>query len=215
MSLILHQVGCTRGGQPVLKGVSVQLGPGQGRLVVGPNGSGKTTLLGVVAGLLPHEGTIVWQGQSLEGLSQAQRVGLGVGWLPQGPSIFQSLTVEQNLLAAAELHLPRQVCASRVEEVLALFQLTPLRRRRANTLSGGERRRTELARLWTFKPRLLLLDEPFAGLDEASCRRVVKLLAGWLEEGGISLVAEHRVDILSSVLPVVWQIDGGHISSRG
>ncbi|MEC8795613.1 MAG: LPS export ABC transporter ATP-binding protein, partial [Pseudomonadota bacterium] len=153
--------------RPVIRDVSLDLGRGEVVALLGPNGSGKTTCFYNIAGLIkPEGGTISIDGRDVTSLPMYRRAKLGIGYLPQEVSIFRGMSVEDNILAILEIAEPdRHKRRERLEELLSEFSISHLRRASALALSGGERRRVEIARCLAANPKYLLLDEPFAGVD--------------------------------------------------
>lgn len=179
----------------MVHGVTLSLAPSNVVVLLGSNGSGKTTLLRLLSGSLePEAGRVLLDGVDITGVPLHARARLGVGYLPQGASVFAGLTTQHNIEAVLEVRaLPRVERRRRVDELVSLFDLAPVARRRAGLLSGGERRRVELARLFALEPRVALLDEPFASLDPEGVEALSGLIAG-LAKGGVAvLLAEHHV----------------------
>ena len=164
--------------------------------LLGPNGAGKTTVFYLIVGFIrPTAGRIFLTGQEITRLPMFRRARAGISYLPQEPSVFRKLTVEQNLLAVLETHrgLTRSARRQRCDEILEQLGLEDLRRQRAYTLSGGERRRTEIGRALAMRPSFLLLDEPFAGIDPIAVQDI-KGIVGRLAEAGIGvLITDHNV----------------------
>src|SRR5688572_33131042 len=151
----------------VVNGVSIQVGAGEIVGLLGPNGAGKTTTFNMVVGVVrPDEGDVNYLGRDITKLAMHDRARLGVGYLTQEPSVFRKLTAEQNILAILETcKMGRAERAMRLKYLLEELDLTPLAKSKAYTLSGGEKRRLEITRALVTSPKLLLLDEPFAGID--------------------------------------------------
>lgn len=147
--------------------------------LLGPNGAGKTTTFVMIIGLVkPDGGRIILDGRDITRLPMYQRTRLGLGYLPQEPSVFRKLSVEENLKAVLELRrLSRQEQEQELEELLDEFDLQKVRRQKGNQLSGGERRRTEIARALALKPSFLFLDEPFAGIDPIAVAEIQTMVA--------------------------------------
>ncbi len=165
--LATHAVSKTYRGRTVVQDVSIQVKAGEIVGLLGPNGAGKTTTFYIVVGLVqPNGGKVCLDDVTLTHMSMHQRARQGIGYLPQEASIFRKMTVEENILAILEtLPCSRAAKSQRTEELLTEFNLMVLRRMKGYTLSGGERRRVELARLLASSPRFALLDEPFTGID--------------------------------------------------
>jgi lipopolysaccharide export system ATP-binding protein len=163
--------------------------------LLGPNGAGKTTTFYMVVGLVqPNAGKVCLDGIPLTAMPMHQRARQGIGYLPQEASIFRKMTVEENILAVLEaLSCRRSEKAQRTEDLLTEFNLTALRRMKGYTLSGGERRRVELARLLASAPRFALLDEPFTGIDPIMVHEVQTLIFHLKKRGIGVLITDHRV----------------------
>jgi lipopolysaccharide export system ATP-binding protein len=162
---------------------------------IGPNGAGKTTTFYVVVGLTaPDSGRVVLDGQDITGDPMYVRAKKGIGYLPQEPSVFRGLTVEQNILAILEtLKLSRAERRRRAAELLAELNLTPLAAARAHSLSGGERRRVEITRALVMSPSFMLLDEPFAGIDPIAVSDIQAIIFHLKERGIGVLMTDHNV----------------------
>ena len=224
--LRVEAVRCRRGGRMILDGVDLEVRRGQACALLGPNGAGKTTLLRFIAGAQSGEAGEVWlDGAAVGGLPLHRRARLGIGYLAQHPSAFGGLSVGDNLLCALELAaVPKAQRGEERDRLLELFGLTARRSQRAATLSGGERRRLELARLWAQGPRVLLLDEPFAGLDPPAIRELSAQLARLVGEegaggpepdGGVALLlAEHRVEQALTICQRACILVAGRVASH-
>lgn len=175
----------------------VDLEVGQGEVVglLGPNGAGKTTTFYMIVGLIrPESGGIFLGDRKLTGLPMYRRAGLGIGYLPQEPSVFRKLTVEENLIAILETRgLSRVERAARLEELLDELGLQTVRRNRAYSLSGGERRRLEITRALITEPRFILLDEPFAGVDPIAVDDIQRIISRLKKRGIGILITDHNV----------------------
>jgi lipopolysaccharide export system ATP-binding protein len=185
----------TFGRRRVVDGVSLDLAQGEVVGLLGANGAGKTTTFYMIVGLeRPERGSIMLDDRDLTHLPMYLRARLGIGYLPQEPSIFRKLTAEQNILAVLETTpLSRADRFARLEELLEEFHLTHVRRTRGDALSGGERRRVEIARCLATEPRFILLDEPFAGIDPIAIDDIRDLIL-YLKEQGIGiLITDHNV----------------------
>jgi lipopolysaccharide export system ATP-binding protein len=179
----------------ILSDVSLSVGHGEVVGLLGPNGAGKTTCFYSVMGLVkPDAGRVLLDGEDITGLPMYRRAILGLGYLPQETSIFRGLTVEQNIGAALELAVPDKAArAERLEALLDEFGLTKLRKSAAMALSGGERRRCEIARALAANPTIILLDEPFAGIDPISISDIRDLVMDLKTRGIGVLITDHNV----------------------
>jgi lipopolysaccharide export system ATP-binding protein len=194
-TLTTHELTKSYGGRTVVRGVSIAVASGEIVGLLGPNGAGKTTTFYMTVGLTaPDAGRVVLNGEDVTGSPMYARARKGIGYLPQEPSIFRGLTVEQNLLAILEtLKLSRAQRRQRVTELLAELNLTPLAKAAAHTLSGGERRRAEITRALVISPRFILLDEPFAGIDPIAVTDIQKIIFHLKERGIGVLITDHNV----------------------
>ncbi|MBN8809208.1 MAG: LPS export ABC transporter ATP-binding protein [Sphingomonas sp.] len=179
----------------VLTDVSLSVGKGEVIGLLGPNGAGKTTCFYSVMGLVkPDSGRVMLDGDDITGLPMYRRAILGLGYLPQETSIFRGLSVEKNILAVLELAEPDKAArAKRLDQLLEEFGLTRLRDAPAMALSGGERRRAEIARALAANPSIMLLDEPFAGIDPLSISDIRDLIVELKKRGIGVLITDHNV----------------------
>jgi lipopolysaccharide export system ATP-binding protein len=179
----------------VVDRVSLEVKTGEIVGLLGPNGAGKTTTFYMITGLIKNdEGRIYLNDQDITHKPMYQRARLGIGYLPQETSVFRGLTVEENILAILELVEPeKNRRKERLQALLDKFQLSSLRRQKAYTLSGGERRRTEIARALVRSPHFLLLDEPFTGIDPIGVSELQKILEDLKQMGIGVLITDHRV----------------------
>ncbi|MFN3641390.1 MAG: LPS export ABC transporter ATP-binding protein [Gemmobacter sp.] len=186
----------------VLRDVSLDLGRGEVVALLGPNGSGKTTCFYAIAGLVPADGgQVTIDGRDVSDLPMYRRARLGLGYLPQEVSIFRGLSVEDNILAVLQIvEGDRHKRRERLEELLSEFGITHLRRAPSLSLSGGERRRVEIARCLAAEPRYLLLDEPFAGVDPIAVGDIRHLVHDLKGRGIGVLITDHNV---RETLPIV------------
>ena len=193
----LHTQGLTKsyGGRTVVRDVALDVSSGEVVGLLGPNGAGKTTTFGMVVGLTgPDAGRVLLDDEDLTNAPMYIRARKGIGYLPQEASIFRGLTVEKNILAILEtLPIDAETRATRLRELLAELNLTPLARAKAYTLSGGERRRVEITRALVNSPKFMLLDEPFAGIDPIAVSEIQKIIFHLRERGIGVLVTDHNV----------------------
>jgi lipopolysaccharide export system ATP-binding protein len=195
----------------VVNGVSIQVGSGEIVGLLGPNGAGKTTTFNMVVGVVrPDEGAVKFESRDITGLAMHHRARLGIGYLTQEPSVFRKLTVEENILAILETcELDRPERAVRLKYLLEELDLTPLAKSKAYTLSGGEKRRLEITRALVTSPKLLLLDEPFAGIDPIAVYEVQKIVRRLRDRGLGLLITDH------SAREMLKLIDRGYIIVKG
>ncbi len=207
----------TYGGRPVVRDVSLEVASGEIVGLLGPNGAGKTTTFSIVVGLVPPDSGVVSLGdRDLTELPMYRRSRAGISYLPQEPSVFRKMTVEQNLLAILEtLELSPGQRAERCDALLEEFGLEKLRRHRAYTLSGGERRRVEIARCLVLSPYFLLLDEPFAGIDPIAVLDIQQIVRRLASSGIGVLVTDHNVRETLSIVDRAYIIHGGEILRSG
>ena len=204
-------------GRKVVDDVSLEVNRGEVVGLLGPNGAGKTTTFYIMVGLtLPDAGRILLDGMDLTRMPMYQRARLGIGYLPQEPSVFRRLTVEENLLAVLEtLPIPRRERRARLETLLEQFGLGPVRTNRGYMLSGGERRRVEIARSLVTSPHFILLDEPFSGIDPIAVLDIQRLV-GQLRDSGIGLlITDHNVRETLKVTDRAYIINNGRIFRDG
>jgi lipopolysaccharide export system permease protein len=220
MSLALERVSITLGGRPLVDAVSLELRPGEVVGLLGPNGAGKTTTFNLVTGLLrPDSGDVLLDGDSVSDLSMPVRARLGIGYLPQEASVFRQLSVRDNLrLALAESGTPEHRRRDRLEELIEDFHLGPFQHRRGYQLSGGERRRCEVARALAVGesgPRYLLLDEPFAGVDPLAVADLQDLISGLRDRGMGVLITDHNVRETLAITNRAYILTDGSLLASG
>ena len=198
-------------GRRVVDGVSIHVNAGEIVGLLGPNGAGKTTSFNMTVGLVrPDAGTVNFTGRDITRLPMHERARLGVGYLTQEPSVFRKLTVEQNILAILETcEGDRQERATRLRYLLDELDLFPLAKSYAYQLSGGEKRRLEITRALVTSPKLLLLDEPFAGIDPIAVYEVQKIIRRLRDRGLGILITDH------SAREMLKLIDRGYIIVKG
>jgi lipopolysaccharide export system ATP-binding protein len=203
--------------RPVVRNVSVSVRRGEAVGLLGPNGAGKTTVFYMITGLIAADkGTIRLDGEDITHLPMYQRARLGIGYLPQESSIFRGLTVEQNLRAVLELHEKDKKARERqLRELYDEFSIAHLRHSPAVALSGGERRRVEIARALAAKPQFMLLDEPFAGIDPIAIGDI-RVLVRQLTSRGIGvLITDHNVRETLELIDRALIIHEGHVLTEG
>ena len=204
-------------GRIILRKIDVRLNQGEMLGLLGSNGAGKSTFMNIVLGLLkPDFGDIFLGNAKLTSLPIHERSKLGIAYLPQQTSIFRGLTVYENLLAIAQI-VKKESAAQKdiVEKLMAEFSITHLRDVKATALSGGERRRTEIARCLISNPKVLLLDEPFAGVDLLSIQDIKGLLIKLQSRGCAVLLSDHNASQLLSVVDRAYVIASGNIVADG
>ncbi len=203
--------------RPVIRDVSMYLNRGEVVALLGPNGSGKTTCFYSIAGLVtPEGGQVMIDGQDVTMLPMYRRARLGIGYLPQEVSIFRGLSVEDNILAVLEIREPdRHKRRERLEELLSEFSITHLRRTPALALSGGERRRVEIARCLAADPKYLLLDEPFAGVDPIAVGEIRHLVAELKSRGIGVLITDHNVRETLEIVDRAYILHDGKVLMSG
>ena len=194
-TLRTHDLTKSYGGRTVVRGINLDVASGEIVGLLGPNGAGKTTTFYMTVGLTaPDSGRVVLDGQDVTDDPMYVRARKGIGYLPQEPSIFRGLTVEQNILAILEtIGLDAAGRRARLRELLAELNLTPLAQAPAYTLSGGERRRAEITRALVISPKFILLDEPFAGIDPIAVTDIQKIIFHLKDRGIGVLITDHNV----------------------
>jgi lipopolysaccharide export system ATP-binding protein len=204
-------------GRKVVNDVSLEVQQGEVVGLLGPNGAGKTTTFYILVGLArPDSGQVLLDGEDITDLPMYLRARNGISYLPQEPSVFRQLTVEQNLLAVLEtLTVTPEQQTDRLEELLAQMGLDAVRYNRAYTLSGGERRRLEIARSLVLEPAFILLDEPFSGIDPLTVVELQRLIMELSASGIGVLVTDHNVPATLSVTHRAYIISNGKISFSG
>jgi lipopolysaccharide export system ATP-binding protein len=204
-------------GRMVVKGVSLGLGRGESVGLLGPNGAGKTTIFYMITGLVPADsGRITLDGHDVTGLPMYRRARLGIGYLPQEASIFRGLTVEQNIMAVLELAEPkRRKRKEQLDSLLEEFKITRLRKYPSIALSGGERRRCEIARALASRPSFMLLDEPFAGIDPLAVGDIQDLVRHLTQRGIGVLITDHNVRETLSLIDRAFIIYDGQVLTHG
>ncbi len=201
----------------VVNGVSISVTAGEIVGLLGPNGAGKTTTFNMVVGVVkPDAGLVQFRGQEITHRAMHQRARLGIGYLTQEPSIFRKLTVEQNILAILETcKLSRQERAIRLKYLLDELDMARLARNKAYTLSGGEKRRLEITRALVTSPKLLLLDEPFSGIDPIAVYEVQKIVRRLKQRGLGILITDHNVRETLKLVDRAYLIHKGEVVYEG
>ena len=201
----------------VIRDVSIQLNRGEIVALLGPNGSGKTTCFYSIAGLvIPEGGQVILNGRDVTRLPMYRRARLGIGYLPQENSIFRGMNVEKNILAVLELtRLNKKSRYERLEELLNEFSIGHLRQTPALALSGGERRRVEIARCLAANPNYLLLDEPFAGVDPVAVSEIRALVSALKVRGVGVLITDHNVRETLEIVDRAYILHDGKVLMSG
>jgi lipopolysaccharide export system ATP-binding protein len=203
--------------RPVLRDVNVSVRRGEAVGLLGPNGAGKTTCFYIITGLIaPDFGTVTLDGQDITDLPMYRRARLGIGYLPQEASIFRGLTVEQNIRAVLEIAEPSpEVREAMIDDLLGEFSITHLRRAPAMALSGGERRRVEIARALATQPHFILLDEPLAGIDPIAVNDIRDLVAHLKDRGIGVLITDHNVRETLEIVDRAYILREGRVLKEG
>ena len=197
--------------------VSVQVEQGEIVGLLGPNGAGKTTTFYMIVGLIkPNEGKVLLDGEDITPLPMFKRAQLGIGYLAQEPSVFRKLTVEQNIMAVLEMtKLSKQAQKEKMESLLEEFSLTHVRKNLGRVLSGGERRRTEIARALSVDPKFVLLDEPFAGVDPIAVEEIQSIVAQLKNRNIGILITDHNVQETLSITDRAYLMFEGKLLKAG
>ena len=201
----------------IVKGMSLEVKSGEVVGLLGPNGAGKTTTFYMICGLVEAtDGKVYFDGEDLIGMPLHQRARKGIGYLPQEASIFKDLSVEDNLMIAAEVGIKgKKEQMERIEELLDMFNIEPIRYRKGISLSGGERRRVEIARALVNKPKFLLLDEPFAGVDPIAVMDIQKVIHQLVSYDIGVLITDHNVRETLDVCDRAYVIKSGELLASG
>ena len=204
-------------GTPIIKGISLELYNGEIVGLLGPNGAGKTTTFYMICGLISASGgDILLNENSIAKVPLHKRAKLGIGYLPQESSIFKELSVEENLMLAAEITYKNKAEVSRkVDEMLNLLNIEPIRLRKGVSLSGGERRRCEIARSLMITPKFLLLDEPFAGVDPIAVNDIQSIVRDLSDLGIGVLITDHNVRETLAICDRAYVIKDGELFAGG
>lgn len=217
MILKVESIEKAYGKKKILKGLSFEVGKGEVVGLLGPNGAGKTTAFYMAIGLIkPDRGQIIFQNQDVTHFPIHKRARMGMGYLAQEPSIFRSLTVEENILCILEtLPLSKEERKNRLQELLRELHLEHKAKARAITLSGGERRRLEITRSLVTNPQLLLLDEPFANVDPLTVSELKKMILHLTQKNISILITDHNARELFSVVDRSYLIHEGRVLKGG
>ena len=215
--LIAHGLGKRFKKRPVLRGVSIAVQRGEAVGLLGPNGAGKTTCFYIMTGLIAAEyGVVILDGQDITDLPMYRRARLGIGYLPQEPSIFRGLSVDDNIRAVLEVVEPdREKRETRLDDLLAEFSITHLRGTSAVALSGGERRRVEIARALASQPKFILLDEPLAGIDPIAVGDIRDLVSHLKDRGIGVLITDHNVRETLEIVDRAYILHDGMVLMEG
>lgn len=205
------------GGRAVVNGVDINLKRGEIVGLLGPNGAGKTTSFYMIVGLVrPNGGRVIFEGQDVTDYPMYRRARMGMGYLPQEESIFRKLTVEENIMAILEtLPINKRERKNRCEELLSQFGIEHVARQEALTLSGGEKRRLTIARSLVTKPGLLMLDEPFSGVDPIAVYDVQQIIQNLRDTGLGILITDHNVRETLNIVNRAYLIHEGKVLSEG
>jgi lipopolysaccharide export system ATP-binding protein len=216
-SIVAEGLVKTYGTRTVVGGVDLRIGGGEVVGLLGPNGAGKTTIFYMMVGLVPTtDGRVLLNDRDITRLRMHQRARLGIGYLPQEASVFRKLTVEENILAILEVaHVPRGERKARLRDHLGELGLEHVAKQKAYTLSGGERRRLEIARALVSRPHFLLMDEPFAAIDPISVAEVQKIMLQLKNRGIGIIVTDHNVRETLRIVDRAYLIHEGRVLSQG
>lgn len=201
----------------IVNDISLEISSGEVVGLLGPNGAGKTTTFYMICGLLvPSGGSVLLNEQNITKLPLHKRSNLGIGYLPQESSIFKDLSVEDNLAFAAEVHIKdSEQKEKRIEEMLEAFNIASIRKHKGVSLSGGERRRVEIARALTKNPKFILLDEPFAGVDPLAVIDIARIIEKLVELNIGVLITDHNVRETLGVCDRAYVIKSGTLLAQG
>ena len=205
------------GRRRVVDGVSIEVNQGEIVGLLGPNGAGKTTTFYMVVGFVkPFEGKVTLDDVEITDLPMYKRAQNGIGYLPQEPSVFRKLTVEDNIMAVLEMtNLSKDEQKNKLEELIGEFSLEKVRKSRGDTLSGGERRRTEIARALATSPKFILLDEPFAGIDPIAVEDIQSIVEKLKTKNIGILITDHNVQETLSITDRAYLMFEGKILKAG
>lgn len=217
MKLHTKEIKKTYKGRPVVKGVTVEVNQGEIVGLLGPNGAGKTTSFYMIVGLVqPDSGEVFLDELNITNHPMYKRAQLGIGYLPQEVSVFRKLSVEDNIMAILEMtDLTKEKRQERLEELLSEFKLNHVRKNLGNRLSGGEKRRTEIARALATNPKFILLDEPFAGVDPIAVEDIQSIIADLKRKNIGILITDHNVNETLSITDRAYLLFEGAILKSG
>jgi len=215
--LIAHGLAKSFGKRVVVRNVSIALKCGETVGLLGPNGAGKTTVFTMIMGLVkPNSGKILFEGKDITRLPLFQRGRLGLGYLPQEPSIFRGLSAKANIMAVLEGHIKnKKARQQKLDELLEEFSITHIANSNALALSGGERRRVEIARALAADPKFMLLDEPFAGVDPIAVAEIQGLVRQLTKRGIGVLITDHSVRETLGLVDRAYLINDGKVMIQG
>jgi lipopolysaccharide export system ATP-binding protein len=215
--LVTDQLVKVYGGRSVVDGISINVKAGEIVGLLGPNGAGKTTSFYMIVGLVrPDGGRVIFRGQDVTSYAMHKRARLGMGYLPQEESIFRKMTVEQNILAILEtLPISKRERKQRCEHLLHQFGIERIAKNVALTLSGGEKRRLTIARSLVTEPKLLMLDEPFSGVDPIAVYDVQQIIVNLRKSGLAIMITDHNVRETLSIVDRAYLIFEGRVESEG
>lgn len=217
MKLHTTEIRKTYKGRPVVKGVSIEVNQGEIVGLLGPNGAGKTTSFYMIVGLVkPDGGKVYLDSTEITNYPMYKRAQLGIGYLPQEISVFRKLSVEDNIMAILEMtDLSKEQRHARLEELLDEFSLNHVRKNLGNRLSGGEKRRTEIARALATNPKFVLLDEPFAGVDPIAVEDIQSIVSDLRKKNIGILITDHNVQETLSITDRAYLLFEGSILKSG
>jgi lipopolysaccharide export system ATP-binding protein len=217
VKLYTEHIRKTYKGRPVVNGVSVEVNQGEIVGLLGPNGAGKTTSFYMMVGLVrPDEGSVYLDDVEITKLPMYKRAQMGIGYLPQEVSVFRKLSVEDNIMAILEMtNMSKEERNKKLEQLLEEFSLTHVRKNLGNRLSGGEKRRTEIARALATNPKFVLLDEPFAGVDPIAVEDIQSIISALKKRNIGILITDHNVQETLSITDRAYLLFEGSILKSG
>tara|TARA_B100000315_G_scaffold44888_1_gene39773 strand:- start:7289 stop:8011 length:723 start_codon:yes stop_codon:yes gene_type:complete len=201
----------------VVNGISIEVKMGEVVGLLGPNGAGKTTCFYIMVGLIrPESGEVIYNGKKLTSLPMYQRARKGIGYLPQEPSVFRKLTVEENIMAILETkNVSKLEMKKKARSLLKELNILHIKNTKAYSLSGGERRRVEITRALASSPSFILLDEPFAGIDPIAVTDIQEIISGLRDKGIGVLITDHNVRETLNITDRAYIINEGKIIAKG